>query len=77
MWLQWYEVEHGRNHLITGQLCEPLTSAREITINVNDSQDTLYNLLSVNRCSDVEHLVDSIDQRSMMWTYVKSKRNYH
>ena len=46
----WYEsdhvnrcldVEHGRNHLITVQWCEPLTSAREITINVNDSQGTL------------------------------------
>jgi hypothetical protein len=46
----WYEshhvnrcldVEHGRYHLITGQWCEPLTSAREITINVNDSQGTL------------------------------------
>jgi hypothetical protein len=46
----WYEsnhvnrcldVEHGRNHLITGQWCEPLTSAREITIDVNDSQGTL------------------------------------
>jgi hypothetical protein len=35
------DVEHGRNHLITGQWCEPLTSAREITINVNDSQGTL------------------------------------
>jgi hypothetical protein len=34
-------VEHGRNHLITGQWCEPLTSVREITINVNDSQGTL------------------------------------
>ena len=46
----WYEsdhvnrcpdVEHGKNHLIIGQWCEPLTSAREITINVNDSQGTL------------------------------------
>ena len=35
------DVEHGRNHLITGQWCEPLTSAREIAINVNDSQGTL------------------------------------
>jgi hypothetical protein len=35
------DVEHGRNHFITGQWCEPLTSAREITINVNDSQGTL------------------------------------
>ena len=40
IWLQWSEVEHGRNHLITGQLCEPLTSVREIIINVNDSQGT-------------------------------------
>ena len=35
------EVEHGRNHLITGHQCIPLTSVREITINVNDSQGTL------------------------------------
>ena len=41
MLLQYSEVEHGRNHLITGQLCEPLTSTREFTINVNDSQGTL------------------------------------
>ena len=48
--LMWYDsnhvnrcpdVEHGRNHLITGQWCEPLTSVREITINVNASQGTL------------------------------------
>ena len=41
MWLQCSEVEHGRNHLITGQWCEMLTSAREITIDVNDSQGTI------------------------------------
>ena len=41
MWLQWSEVKHGRNHLIADQWCEPLTSAREITIDVNDSQGTL------------------------------------
>jgi hypothetical protein len=35
------DVEHGRNHLITSQWCEPLISTREITINVNDSQGTL------------------------------------
>ena len=35
------DVEHGRNHLITGQWGKPLTSAREITIDVNDSQGTL------------------------------------
>jgi hypothetical protein len=43
----WYEsdhvnggldIEHDRNHLITGQWCEPLTILREITINVNDSK---------------------------------------
>jgi hypothetical protein len=35
------DVEHGRNHLIIGQWCKLLTSAREIIINVNDSQGTL------------------------------------
>ena len=38
MWLQWSEVEHGRNHLITCQWWKPLTSARDTTINVKDSQ---------------------------------------
>ena len=41
MWLQCLDVEHGRNHLITGQWWEPWTSVREITINVNHSQGTL------------------------------------
>ena len=41
MRLQRSEFEHGRNHLIIGQLCEPLTSAKDITINVNDSQGTI------------------------------------
>ena len=41
MWLQCFDVEHDRNHLITGQWWEPLTSAREITIDVDDSQGTL------------------------------------
>jgi hypothetical protein len=34
------EVKHGRNHLITGHQCIPLASAREITIDVDDSQGT-------------------------------------
>ena len=33
-----FEVEHGRNHLITCQWWKPLTSARDTTINVKDSQ---------------------------------------
>ena len=41
MWLQWSEVKHGRNQLITDQWCKSLTSVREITIDVNDSQGTL------------------------------------
>ena len=34
------EVEHGRNHLITDQWHEPLTSVRETTTNDNGSQGT-------------------------------------
>ena len=34
------DVEHGISHLIIGQWYEPLTSAREITINVNEYQGT-------------------------------------
>ena len=58
MRLQWSEVEHGRNHLITGQWCEPLTSARDITINVNDSQGTL---------------VQSIECEYMSWCQTPSR----
>ena len=36
------EVEHGRNQLIIGQWCEPLTSVRETTNNENGSQSTQY-----------------------------------
>jgi hypothetical protein len=48
--LSWYksshvntflDVEHGRNHLITNNSGKPLTSAREITSDANDSQVTL------------------------------------
>jgi len=39
MWLQFLEVEHGRNHLITGHWCELLTNARRITIDDDDLQD--------------------------------------
>ena len=35
------DVKHGRNHLITGHCCTPLTSAREITNNDDDSQGTI------------------------------------
>jgi hypothetical protein len=35
------EVKHGRNHLITGHRCIPLTSAREIIIDANDSQGAI------------------------------------
>ena len=41
MWLQCLDVEHGRNHLITGQWSKPLTSTRDITIDVDDSQGIL------------------------------------
>ena len=34
------DVEHGRNRLITGHWCIPLTSARETTNNDNDPQGT-------------------------------------
>ena len=60
------DVEHGRNHLITGQWCEPLTSAREITINVNDSQGTLVRSNECEWMSWSQTSVESSDQRSMM-----------
>ena len=39
MWLQCLDVEHGRNHLITGHWCIPLTDVRRITIDDDDLQD--------------------------------------
>ena len=44
------EVEHGRNHLITGHWWKPLTSVREITNNVSDSQGTL---VQSNECESM------------------------
>lgn len=36
---KWFDVEHGKIHLINGQWCEPLTSAKEFTNDDDDSQD--------------------------------------
>ena len=58
MWLQWSEVKHGRNLLITSQWCEPLTSEREITIDLNDFQGTL---------------VQSTERQSMSWCRTPSR----
>jgi hypothetical protein len=42
-----FDVEHGRNHLITDHCGRPLTGVREITNDVNESQGTLVNS---NKC---------------------------
>jgi hypothetical protein len=60
------DVEHGKSHLITGQWCEPLTSVREITINVNDSQGTLVHPNECEWMSWSQTSLESFDHRSMM-----------
>ncbi len=61
------DVENGRDHLISCQWCESLTSARRIIINVNDFQYSIVHLWIVNRWVGVEHPIKSYDQRPMMW----------
>ena len=68
------EDEHGRNHLITGQWCEILTSVRETTSNVNGSQNTLYNPWNVNEWAKFQHVTESFNQRSMMQPIVEGKK---
>ena len=38
---RWFDVEHGKNHLITENWGKLLTSVMEITNDVNDSEGTL------------------------------------
>ena len=71
---EWVDVEHGRNHLITGQWCKPLTSVGETTRNVNGSQSTQYSPWNVNEWVGVEHFVESFDRKSMMKTDVEGEK---
>ncbi len=62
------------NHLITNQWCEPLTSARETTSNVNGSQGNASTIHKVWRMIWSRTLVKSIDQRPMMQAYRRMRR---
>ena len=63
---RWVEVEHGRNHLITGQWCEPLTSVMEITNDNNDSQGIIVHYDEWEWISWSQESTESLDQTSMM-----------
>ena len=56
------------HHLITGHWCIPLIDVRYPTDNDNGNQGTKCNLTSVNRCVEVEHLKESIDQGTLMYS---------
>ena len=53
---RWSDVEHGRNHWITGHWCIPLTNARSLTDNDDERQGAEYILPSVNKWFEVEPL---------------------
>jgi len=52
---KWVEVEHGRNHLITSQWCEPLIGMRETTNDENGSKGMKTQSTSVNNETKFEH----------------------
>ena len=54
------------HRLIIGHSCLPLTDVRYPTDNENGNQGTKCNQTSVNRCVEVEHLKESIDQGTFM-----------
>ena len=54
--------------LITGHWCILLTNVRSPTDVENGNQDTDCNLTSVNRCVEVEHLEESINQGTLMYS---------
>ena len=56
------------HRLITSHWCIPLADARSPTDNENGNQGTECNLTSVNRCVELEHLEESIDQGTLMYS---------
>ena len=53
---RWSDVEHGRNHWITGHWCIPLTNARSLTDNDDERQGAEYILPSANKGFGVKPL---------------------
>ena len=68
MWIKVLRLNIVVHHLITGHWCIPLTDAISPTDNENGNQGTECNLTSVNRCVEVEHLEESIDQGRLMYS---------
>ena len=54
--------------LITGHWCIPLTDARSPIDNDNGNKGTECNITSVNRCVEVEHLEESINHETLMYS---------
>ena len=54
--------------LITGHWCLLLIDTRSPIDNDNGNQGTECNITSVNRCVEVEHLEESIDQGTLMYS---------
>ena len=54
--------------MVTSHCYTPLTDARSPTDNENGNKGTKFNLTSVNRCVEVKHLKESIDQGTSMYS---------
>ena len=67
----WIDVSRSNiifHRLITSHWCISLTDARYPTYNDNGNQGIECNLTSVNKCIEVEHLKESIDQGTLMYS---------
>ena len=77
MWIDVLKSNMLENHLITGQWCESLTSARETTHNVNGSQGNTSTIHEMWIVSWNQTPVKSPDWRPMMWTHRRMRRTCH
>ena len=68
MWIKVSRLNMVVHRLITGHWCIPLTDTRYPTNNDHGNQGTECNLTSVNRCDEFEHLKESIDQETLMYS---------
>ena len=68
---RWIDVLRSNiviHHLITVHWYIPLIDTRSPTDNENKNQGTKWNLTSLNRCVEVEHLEEFIDQGTLMYS---------
>ena len=68
MWIEASRSNIVVHRLITSHWCIPLIDTRYPIDNDNGNQGREWNQTSVNRCVEVEHLRESIDQGTLMYS---------